>query len=72
MKEFGTYIFDLDGTLLDTLTDLRESVNFALRECGFPEHSIENIRSFVGNGVRKLMERQAQYVTQYIPISQNN
>lgn len=54
---YTTYIFDLDGTLLDTLGDLAASVNFALRSCGLPEHSIDDVRRFVGNGVRKLMER---------------
>ena len=52
-----TYIFDLDGTLLDTLQDLAASVNYALRQYGMPEHSIDDVRRFVGNGVRLLMER---------------
>ena len=51
------YIFDLDGTLLDTLGDLAASVNYALREYGMPEHSLDEVRCFVGNGVRLLMER---------------
>ena len=55
--KYDTYIFDLDGTLLDTLTDLAASVNYALRTHGMPEHSIDDVRRFVGNGVRKLMER---------------
>ena len=50
-------IFDLDGTLLDTLGDLHASVNFALREFGFPERTIDEVRRFIGNGVVKLMER---------------
>ena len=54
---YQTYIFDLDGTLLDTLGDLAASVNYALRTHGMPEHSIDDVRRFVGNGVRKLMER---------------
>lgn len=57
MKTYSTYIFDLDGTLLDTLADLAASVNYALRQCGMPEHSVEDVRRFVGNGVRLLMER---------------
>lgn len=57
MKEYQTYIFDLDGTLLNTLDDLAASTNFALRSVGLPEHSVDDIRRFVGNGVRKLMER---------------
>ena len=55
MKEL--VIFDLDGTLLNTLEDLRNSTNFALSEFGFPKRSLEEVRSFVGNGVRKLIER---------------
>ena len=54
---YSTYIFDLDGTLLDTLGDLTASVNYALRSCDMPEHTIEDVRRFVGNGVRLLMER---------------
>lgn len=54
---YKTYIFDLDGTLLDTLQDLAASVNYALRQHHMPEHSIDDIRRFVGNGVRMLMTR---------------
>lgn len=54
---YTTYIFDLDGTLLDTLQDLADSVNYALRRHGMPTHSVDDIRRFVGNGVRRLMER---------------
>ena len=57
MNSYKTYIFDLDGTLLDTLGDLAASVNYALRTHGMPEHSIDDVRRFVGNGVRLLMER---------------
>lgn len=51
------FIFDLDGTLLNTLNDLAASTNYALRSTGMPEHSVEDVRRFVGNGVKKLMER---------------
>jgi phosphoglycolate phosphatase len=54
---YDTYIFDLDGTLLDTLNDLAAAVNYALRSHEMPEHSLDDVRRFVGNGVRKLMER---------------
>jgi len=54
---YTTVIFDLDGTLLDTLSDLHASVNFALRELSFPERTREEIRRFIGNGVVKLIER---------------
>lgn len=50
-------IFDLDGTLLNTLGDLASSVNFALRECGYPERTVDEVRSFIGNGVIMLMRR---------------
>ena len=52
-----TIIFDLDGTLLNTLEDLMDSVNFALERQGFPLRNLEEIRSFVGNGIRLLVER---------------
>ena len=54
---YRNYIFDLDGTLLDTLCDLAASTNYALRQYGMPEHSIDSVRTFVGNGVGKLIER---------------
>ncbi len=52
-----TVIFDLDGTLLNTLEDLKEAANFALCKFGYPERSLNDVRCFVGNGVRKLIER---------------
>ena len=53
--KYDAVIFDLDGTLTDTLADLKNSVNYALSQFGFPERTAEEIRSFVGNGVRKLV-----------------
>lgn len=50
-------IFDLDGTLLNTLEDLCDSVNYALAACSMPQRTLEQVRSFVGNGVRRLVER---------------
>ena len=50
-------IFDLDGTLLDTIEDLANSVNHALKAFNFPVHPVEAYRFFVGNGVNKLLER---------------
>lgn len=49
--------FDLDGTLLNTLDDLCDSVNYVLEEFNFPQRTIEEVRRFVGNGVLKLIER---------------
>ena len=54
---YDVYIFDLDGTLLDTLADLAASCNHAMRAVQLPEHSTDDVRRFVGNGVRKLIER---------------
>lgn len=50
-------IFDMDGTILNTLDDLADSTNYALRENSLPERTIGEVRSFVGNGIRKLIER---------------
>lgn len=54
---YKTFIFDLDGTLLNTLDDLAASTNYALRQFEMKEHPVESIRQFVGNGVGKLIER---------------
>ena len=50
-------LFDLDGTLLDTLDDLMDGVNHALNQFGYPQRTREEIRRFVGNGAAKLMQR---------------
>lgn len=60
-----TVIFDLDGTLLNTLDDLADSTNYALAKFGYPTRTIEEVRQFVGNGVAKLIERA-------IPEGKNN
>lgn len=60
-----TVIFDLDGTLLNTLDDLADSTNYALSRFGYPTRTIEEVRQFVGNGVAKLIERA-------IPEGKNN
>lgn len=57
MNQYDTYIFDLDGTLLNTLDDLASATNYALRANGLPQHSVDDVRRFVGNGVRMLMRR---------------
>jgi phosphoglycolate phosphatase len=50
-------IFDLDGTLINTISDLGQACNYALSACGFPTHKIEDYPRLVGNGVNKLIER---------------
>lgn len=50
-------IFDLDGTLADTLCDLADATNYALEKSGYPVHPYESYRQFVGNGVQKLCYR---------------
>ena len=57
MKHYGTYIFDLDGTLLDTLDDLTDAVNAALASNHMPRRLKEEVRRMVGNGVRVLIQR---------------
>ena len=51
------FIFDLDGTLLNTLEDLKDAVNYSLSKFNYPKYTLEDIRLFVGNGVKKLIER---------------
>ena len=55
--QYKAVIFDLDGTLVDSLADLSDSVNLMLKSYGFPTHEMEKYRYFVGNGSKKLMER---------------
>ena len=55
--KYKAAIFDLDGTLVDSLEDLADSANAMLASYGFPRHGLEEYRYFVGNGARKLMER---------------
>lgn len=50
-------LWDLDGTLLDTLEDLADAVNYSLQQFGYPLRSMEEVRNFVGNGARLLIER---------------
>ena len=50
-------IFDLDGTLLDTIADLADAANYALKQLGHPTHPVDTIRTYVGNGINKLLER---------------
>ena len=64
-------IFDLDGTILDTLEDLTDSTNFALSQNNMPEHTISEVRSFVGNGIRKLIERAVPQNTSVEVIDMN-
>ncbi|KOA21312.1 phosphoglycolate phosphatase [Clostridium homopropionicum DSM 5847] len=54
MKKYNTVIFDLDGTLLNTLEDLTDSVNYALELYGFSVRQASEIRNFLGNGIGDL------------------
>ena len=54
---YQNVIFDLDGTLLNTLEDLKDSTNYALAQHGYPTRTLEEVRCFVGNGIRKLIDR---------------
>ena len=56
-RSYDAVIFDLDGTLLDTLTDLADSLNAVLQLHDLPLHTKDEVRRFVGNGIRKLIER---------------
>ena len=73
----NTILFDLDGTLLDTLTDLTASVNYALSRVGLPARSRDEVRSFLGDGYKVLMEKACggadsadalKYFTEYYAV----
>lgn len=63
-------IFDLDGTLVDSLVDLKESVNVILKRHSFEEKTMNQIRSYVGNGLYKLMERSVPQSCQQDKLDQ--
>ncbi len=54
--KYQTVIFDLDGTILDTIEDLNTSLNYVLKQYGYPSRSLADARRFVGNGIRRLIE----------------
>lgn len=54
---YQAVIFDLDGTLLYTLEDLKDGVNHVMRNWNYPERTLDEVRRFVGNGIHKLIER---------------
>lgn len=56
-QNYHAAIFDLDGTLLDTLDDLANAANAALHSAGYPQHPVAAYRQFVGNGLRMLVRR---------------
>lgn len=56
-RKYDAVIFDLDGTLLDTLQDLTDSTNAATEKYGMPRYTRDEVRSFVGNGIRRLMQQ---------------
>lgn len=55
--KYKTYVFDLDGTLIDTLQDLTNAVNVAMDKMGYPQRTVSEVRSFVGNGIPVLVKR---------------
>ncbi len=57
MKKYEAVLFDLDGTLLDTLEDLKDSVNFIMEKYQFPAHTLDEVKKAIGNGIHKLIER---------------
>lgn len=76
MNKVDTVVFDLDGTLLDTLDDLAGSVNYALEKHGLPLRTEQEVRSFLGNGIRFLMEkavgeRVASNEERFLPVFQS-
>ena len=62
---YNTLIFDLDSTLLDSLDDLTDSINYTLNKLNYPLRTKEEIRSFAGNGIEKLLELSVPEKTSY-------
>ncbi len=66
---YKAFVFDLDGTLLDTLDDLTNAVNYALQEVGLPSRTKDEVRSFVGDGIARLIERAVGEHTEKAPMA---
>ena len=58
--KYDLIIFDMDGTILNTLEDLKNSLNYVLQQAGYQTRTLEEVRTFVGNGIRKTIERALQ------------
>lgn len=65
MRKYDLLIFDMDGTILNTIVDITDSLNYAMKTSGFPEHTNEQVRDYVGSGARVLVERALKAVAQF-------
>jgi len=54
---YDIYVFDMDGTILNTIDDLTDATNYAMEKMGYPIHTVTEVKGFVGNGIKKLIER---------------
>lgn len=68
--KYSLAIFDMDGTILDTLEDLKNATNYALCANGFPERTLDEVRQFVGNGILMLIKRAVPAGTEEAMIQQ--
>ena len=59
--KYTTILFDLDGTILNTVEDLNGSLNFVLKKYGLPLHSVAETTAFLGNGIRRRYRNKVQY-----------
>lgn len=68
--KYELVIFDMDGTILNTLEDLADSLNYVLQKHNYPKRSLEEVRNFVGNGIRKLVERGVPVKLDHMKLDQ--
>ena len=66
--KYSLALFDMDGTVLDTLRDLADATNVTMQKHGFPTHSVETVRQLVGNGARVLIEKAVPAGTDFAKI----
>lgn len=74
MRKIGAVLFDLDGTLINSVADLAAAANYALRQAGYAEHSVEEYKYFVGNGIPVMLGRASghdgdkQVIASLLPV----
>lgn len=70
MKKYDLLVFDMDGTILNTISDITDALNYVMRSLGFSEHKDTQVRNYVGSGAKVLIERALKAIDKYDELSE--